>query len=390
MAIILPFYAFRPSKEVVHKVVSNSYETYSKEELENIKSNKPLSFLNITSEDNYDNIKQNYGNAINEGVFIKDDKPCYYLYEVNENKISRTGIIAIASTKDYGSNVIKKHEATINKRVKLFKDYLKTVKFNAEPVLIAYKDDKDFNTFIYSLKEHKTEYDFQIENINHKLWLINNENEVKHIKSYFENLNELHIADGHHRCASSSMLASEKNNERQQYLLSCLIPESNLDINSFHRVVKDINSLNFVDFFKALSKKFTIIEIENPKEKVKLNTCSFIIFANNKYFKLDLKSEFIDITNSKINTQLLFDHILKPILGFKNLKKNKRIKYIKNVNGYSDLKTLVNNSDHEIGFYANPISFKDIKEIVKQGKVLPPKSTYIKPKMKSGLIIYNI
>ena len=205
MAIILPFCASRPKKNIVHKVISNSYDTYSTEELESIKNNTPLSFLNIISEDNYDNIKQNFENAIKEDIFIKDNNPCYYLYEVTENKISRTGLIAIASSKDYNANVIKRHEATISKRVKLFKDYLKTVKFNAEPVLITYKDDKDFNTFIASFKEHKAEYDFQIENVNHKLWLINNENDIKYIKNFFENLNELHIADGHHRCASSSL-----------------------------------------------------------------------------------------------------------------------------------------------------------------------------------------
>jgi uncharacterized protein (DUF1015 family) len=410
MAIVKPFKAVRPSRDKVALVSSKSYDAYTDKELDAKLEFNPFSFLHIinpgykyhqefTGEQRFQMIHNRYEEFKENKIFIKDSSDSFYIYESSDTHNSFCGIIAATAVDDYSNGYIKRHEGTIKKREKLFENYLKATGFNAEPVLLTYEDDENFNKLLQTLKEKRPEYEFSTTDKKlHRLWLIDDEINVEKITSFFEKKEALYIADGHHRSASSSLLkkALQKENnhhngtENYNYFMSYIIPESNLKISEFNRFVKDLNGLTIDEFLIELDKSYRIEEkgqrFYKPSQKH-----HFSMYLDGKFYSLYLRKSAYTYKDalSKLDAEILYRTILKPILGIDNLDNNDRIRYRNNKLDMLSIKTLVDNGQFDIGFGMLPITIDEMKKIADAQLIMPPKTSYIEPKLRSGLTMYE-
>ena len=410
MAKINPFKAVRPSKKNIQYFSSKSYKMYSESELKKELIENPISFLSIINikkdpsfslekSKRYELVKEKFEVFKASNVLTKDTASCYYIYETAQtNGHLFCGVIATASVEDYDTNVIKKHEATISKRENTFKNYLKTVRFNAAPVLLTYPDNLTLETGVKNAKLNASEFNFwSTKNETHKLWCIDNKEDVQCIQKAFQKIPSLYIADGHHRSASSALLARELNSEGQtasiassNHFLTYLIPESQLKIYDYNRVIKDLNGLNTETFLAKISINF---ELENkgskPYKSSKRHNMS--MYLEGTFYSLSLRATKQNNRSAihQLDTHILQTHLLEPILGITNVRTNLRIDYIYGADSLEQIKATVDRKDHAVGFGLFPIEAKELMSIADSNAVMPPKSTYIYPKLRSGITIYE-
>ena len=276
MAKILPFKAIRPTRDKVSLVASRSYQTYTLAEREARMDYNPFTFLHIVNPgykyareihgtERYTLVRNRYQEFKEDGVFVQDDKPSYYIYKiVNREGFTFNGIIAATSTNDYKDDIVKKHEDTIEYKEHIFKEYLKSVGFNAEPVLLTYPDNDQLTDIIMETQKQRAEFEFTTTyRDTHYLWMVNDESSVATIQNSFDQMNKVYIADGHHRSASSALLSEEMKNDESDranyhYFMSYLIPESELKIMEFNRLIKDLNGLTKESFLIKLDQYYRI------------------------------------------------------------------------------------------------------------------------------------
>jgi uncharacterized protein (DUF1015 family) len=340
-------------------------------------------------------VKHKYLDFKKEGILIQEEKAVFYLYEIESKNHVFTGILAGTSIEDYKNNVIKRHEDTLQYRVDLFKDYLHQTGFNTEPVLITYKDDLELDNWISTKKKDQYLYKFSTTNKEtHTLWKIDDDSEISWLQNQFKNLGDLYIADGHHRSASAELLYDEdkaSGNENLNYFMSFLIADSNVKIYEYNRIIKDLNGLSKEDFIKKIAENFVIKtkkqELWQPKHKFE-----FGMYLDGEFYALRLKEDLFVFKNalSKLDAQLIYDTILKPVLGIDDLRTDDRIEYIPGTKSITTIKEMVDSGEFEVGFMLYPITISEIKDIADSNLIMPPKSTYIEPKFRSGLVIYEL
>ncbi len=410
MAQIIPFKAVRPVRSRAHLVVTRPYHHYTPEELTVQLEHNPYSFLHIvnpgykfhqTPEGNqqFELVKNRYLEFKEEGTFKQDSEAAYYIYKIESKRLNCFGIIAAAATEDYKNRVIKKHEETLSKREALFKEYQKQVGFNTEPVLLTYPDNAKINSIMEKVMQHRPEYEFSTKSREtHYLWLINDAENIKKLQDEFEKIGSLYIADGHHRCASSYLLSEElkKDNpghtgkEPYNYFLSYVISESNLKIHEYHRLITDLNGLSKEDFLVRLDRHF---RIENLGQKLfyPQKKHEFSMYLDGEFYALYLRKISSDNSNGldKLDAAVLYEKVLKPILGIKNLRNDKRMAYLPGRSDLLELKNKIDSGKYSLGFGMLPVSIEDIKELADHNLTMPPKTTYIEPKLRSGLTIYE-
>lgn len=410
MAVIKPFCAVRAPRSKAALVSTRSYEAYSDDELAAQLNFNPFTFLHIINQSYKRNkkisdkerlqlIRDKYIEFKELGYFSKDSSPAYYVYKKAIGERSSCGIIAITSVQDYVDNIIKKHEATLEKREKLFSNYLKTVGFNAEPVLLTFPDNDTIASILKKYQSRRAEYEFTAENRkDHTFWIVDDKNDIALIQNEFAGMEAIYIADGHHRCASSFLLSEDLKNENPNhtgdenynFFMSYLIPESDLQIFEFNRLVKDLNGLTKLEFLEKLS---TLYRIQNrgaqPYKPSKKH--HFSMYLHGEFYSLYLKKEKFEIDNplSDLDPQLLYTTILKPILGIENLRKDKRLKCVHSKQSVEHLKSSVDSGKYAVAFGMVPVSLEQLKAVADAGLTMPPKSTYIFPKLRSGLTIYE-
>ena len=411
MAKIIPFQAVKPTRDKVSLVASRSYQSYTQEEREGRLNYNPFSFLHIVNpgykyakeisgEARYQLVKNRYLEFKEDGVFVKDNKPSFYIYKiVDRDKQTFNGIVAAASVADYQTDIIKKHEDTIASRETVFKDYLKTVGFNAEPVLLTYPDNDAISNILNEIQQQRAEFEFTTTyRDTHYLWQIDNEAHIKIITEAFAKMETLYIADGHHRSSSSNLLcnalkAENKNHigdETYNYFMSFLIPESELQIHEFNRLVKDLNGLTKEEFLIELD---TIYRIENrgimPYKPSKAH--HFSMYLDGEFYSLYLRKTYYEFKTSldELDAQLLYQTILKPLLGISDLRNDNRIDYLSGKKDIINLKSKIDSGEFKVGFGMVPATIEQMKHIANDGLKMPPKSTYIEPKLRSGVTIYE-
>ena len=411
MAKVLPFKAVRPTRDKVSLVASRSYQSYTQAELEARLDYNPFSFLQvvnpgyryhktISGKERYHLVKNRYLEFKEDSVFIQDNNPSYYVYKiVNREGNTFSGIIAATSTEDYESDIIKKHEDTIEFREHIFKDYLKTVGFNAEPVLLTYPDNPIIDSVILETQKERAEFEFTTTyRDTHYLWILNNEKTIDLVKTAFETINTIYIADGHHRSASSYLLSKELKSQNKthlgeetyNYFMSFLIPESHLKIYEFNRLIKDLNGLTKEAFLIELDTMFRIenrgIELYKPNKKH-----HFSMYIDGEFYSLYLRKSNYTFNSSldALDTQILYKTILEPLLGISDLRNDTRIDYSYGKNDLVNIKSKVDKGEFIVGFGLVPINVNEIKAIADDGLTMPPKSTYIEPKLRSGVTIYE-
>lgn len=411
MAKIKPFKAVRPAPDKVALVTCRTYDDYSSAELAAWLDFNPYSFLHVihpayanaqkvSLEKRFKAVANKYQDFKHDQILIEEEHPVFYLYEIQSKGQTFTGIIAGTSVKDYQNNVIKKHEDTLQYRVELFKDYLHQTNFNTEPVLITYPDSVEINTFIALRKKSKPVYEYSTTNKEkHTLWKIDTQSEIDWLQEHFEKIPNLYIADGHHRSASAELLYEQDKhlgNENLNYFMSFLIAESNVKIYEFNRLIRDLNGLSKDTFIKKLSEHFVIVakdqEIWKPQNKFEfgmyLDGSFYALFYkhNNNVISSEDEKSILD----NLDAQILYDKVLFPLLGIEDLRNDERIDYIPGKQSISVIKDLIDEGEFEVGFMLYPSDINEIKALADNNLIMPPKSTYIEPKFRSGLVVYEL
>ena len=410
MAKINPFKGVRPSKNNVENFSSRSFKTYSKEELDEELKKHPTSFLSIINikknphleiekPERYKMVKEKFEAFKAENILITDANPSYYIYEtVQANGHLFCGVMATASVEDYDTQVIKKHEATISKREHTFKKYLETVRFNAAPVLLTYPDDLLLESHLETAKLKASDiHSWKTNNETHKLWRVDNPEDIIFIKKAFHKIPSLYIADGHHRSASSALLARELTSKETpiiepsyNYFLAYLIPESQLKIYDYNRVIKDLNGLSTSAFLEKVNRVFNL-EKKGSKPYKSSKRHDISMYIEGVFYSLSLRETIHNRPSAidQLDTYILQTKLLKPILGITNVRSNPRIGYIHGSDSLEQIKSTVDCGEHAVGFTLFPIETKELKAIADSDAVMPPKSTYIYPKIRSGITIYE-
>lgn len=412
MATIKPFKAIRPSRDKVHLVASRSYISYKPQALRQKLDENPFTFLHILNPEyqlkvkeqkqgaaKYEKVRNRFDDFVEQQILTQDEKPCFYLYRQVKDGHPYLGIIGCASVEDYNNRVIKKHEATIAKREEMFKEYLKGVEINAEPVCFTYPNQSDIDQVVQKVLLERAEYDFTTTNkVRHTFWVIDQKEAIDTIQKSFQKIDSIYIADGHHRSASSALLGNElkaqnpehKGDEAYNYFMGIFIPESELQIYEFNRLVKDIGNLTTKQFLKELSKEFEVLYTDQavfiPRKVHEIG-----MYIDHKWYCLVPKEglyEEHDPVNS-LDVAILTNHLLDPILGIKDLRTDKRIAFMGGLAGIDALMKEVDSGRFKVAFSHFPVSMQQLKDIADADQIMPPKSTWIEPKLRSGLTVYS-
>jgi uncharacterized protein (DUF1015 family) len=413
MATILPFKAIRPVQDKVHLVASRSMDGYNSAELRDKLSGNPYTFLHVINPD-YDDgkrtrpgsrerlqkVKKAFKKFVEQKIFTRDEKPAYYIYRQEKENCVFTGLIACTSIDDYLNGVIRIHEQTITQREEKLKEYLDVCEFNAEPVLFCYPNDGVIDNIIEKVTSTcRPDYDFTTtDRIRHTLWVVASDDTVQAISERFEKIPAIYIADGHHRSASSALLgkmrrASKKNytgKEPFNYYLGVFFAETQLKIYDYNRVVKDMNNLTVPALLQQLKSKFNVREVKaeiftrEKKHQVSM-------YVAGKWYSLEAKEGTYNSNDpvGSLDASILTVHILSPLFGVHDLKIDKRIGFIPGVKGAAALKKSVDEGKAEVAFGLYPVTMEHLKWIADTNHIMPPKSTWVEPKMRSGLVIYS-
>ena len=403
MIKVRPFKAIRPTRDKAHLFATRSYLTYSKETLKEKLEHNPYTFLHIINPEykkkyqkegleRFKLVKQKLKEFEKTGILKKEEKKIFYLYRQHSQSHVFEGIIAACSVDDYINGIIKIHEHTITKREQMFTNYLNTTCFNADPVLLSYKEENGINNLIKSVSRTRAEYNFTTTNkVQHQLWLIDTQEDINLICKTFENIEKIYIADGHHRAASSALLAKKRNAKKDansNYFMSLLIAENQLNIINFNRLLKNINGLSVTEFIDQIRNAYKVVESSSAEEKEK---DEIGMYLDGKYYLLKAKEgSYRNDCVTRLDPHILSNNILSPILGIKDEKTDKNISFVAGNTPIQKIKKRVDNGEFSVAFILKPISIEALKEVADKGKIMPPKSTYIEPKLRSGLIIYPI
>ena len=388
---ILPFKAVRAVEDKVGLFVTRNYQSYNERTFQDKISNNPYSFLNIISKsnntNNFSKIRVQFEKFIDDQILIKDKNESFYLYQISREEKISIGIISLFSTSNLKNGILKKHENTITKREKIFQRYLLETQINAEPVLIFHKENSEINKIIELYKKKNHTYNFTTtDRVNHKLWKISEKSLIDEIIINYNQINEFYIADGHHRVSSSNLIS--KKLKKETFFLSFLVSEKNIFCGSFIRYIDNIKYAH-ADFLEEIKKKFELKDIyKNSKVNTLKSKSDFItIFLNNSYYDLLLKEEYVNDSHFT-DTQIIDYHIFNQILKIKDTKQTERVKYIESskIQFFLNQNPLNNNS---LLIFTKTIDSKQLMQIADNNLILPPKSTYIEPKIRSGITIYD-
>ena len=409
MAEIAPFKALRPVRDKVHLVATRPYYSYKKNVLKAKLEDNPFTFLYIinpefgadvktkpNSTERYQQVRKRFDEFVENGILIQDETPRIYIYRQTKNGHPFTGIIAGASIDEYKSDKIKKHEATITSRETMFTNYLEVVGFNAEPVLLSYKGNEQLEQLLFQFTEVRPEYEFTTTDcVKHELWVLT-ENDTILIKNAFDSIEATYIADGHHRSASSVRLYDELEkrngnvNESAKYFLSFFVEENKLKILEFNRLVKTLNGYEEASFLHALKAVGTLTQIDgacHPAENHQIHIC-----LKNRWFQFIPFDYLIENEHpvKSLDSDLLTELILTPILGIEDLKASDQIEFVPGNEFLQSMEQKIESGKFQVGFVLFPATIEQIKRVADQGMNMPPKSTWVEPKLRSGLTIYSI
>lgn len=410
MAKLKPFKAIRPTRDKAHLVATRPVSTYKKSVLEAKLETNPYSFIHIinpefgeivktrpNSRERFENIRKEFEEFCRQGILVQDQHESLYLYQQTKDGHAYLGIIGGASVEEYRNDLIKKHEATLTSRESMFTEYLDVVGFNAEPVLLSYPHNEELEAIYAGIKKDRPEFEFcTTDMIKHELWILSAP-QTDAVQQAFSSVKASYIADGHHRSASSARLSeiiekrgAEPGAENHNYFLAFLIDENRLNILEFNRLVKSLNGMDSADFLGKLEASFEISKLNGPAKPQHEHQITMNL--RNQWYSLNCKSEIIDNTHpvSCLDPEILTKEILTPILGIIDLKTDENIEFISGNLGLDAISEPIQSGKAELGFVLFPLTMQQVKRVADHQMIMPPKSTWVEPKMRSGLTIYNI
>lgn len=410
MAVIKPFECVRPNEKDAARVAALPYDVYNRQEAVCEVKREPLSFLKIDRAETqfddstdtyapevYAKAKELFEEALADKTFITDTDKTYYIYALTMNKRTQTGIVACASIDDYLNNVIKKHENTrADKEVDRI-THVDTLSAQTGPIFLAYRADSVINDAVKKTKENKALYDFiSPDGIRHQVWKMTDITLVENVRKAFEGIDSVYIADGHHRAASAVKVGLKRRqenpgytgNEEFNYFLSVLFPDEELMILPYNRVVKDLNGYTQEEFLNKIKEKFDIAESDKQVSPDKKGT--FGMYLGGKWYKLTAHKDIMsDDPVDGLDVAVLQDNLLAPVLGIGDPKTDKRIDFVGGIRGLSELEKRCR-EDCVVAFSMYATSIAELFAVADAGKLMPPKSTWFEPKLRSGLFIHRI
>lgn len=410
MAVIKAFECIRPDEKVADRVAALPYDVYNREEALKEVEREPLSFLAIDRAETqfdssvdtyadcvYDKARELLDSRIADGTFVTDTDKAYYVYELTMNGRTQTGIAACASIDDYNNNIIKKHENTRADKEQDRINHVDRCSAQTGPIFLAYRADEVIRNEVAKAKEEKPLYSFTSpDGIRHQVYKISNAQSVENIEKAFAGIDDIYIADGHHRAASAVKVGLKRRvehpdytgEEEFNYFLSVLFPDEELMIMPYNRVVKDLNGYSKEEFIKKTEEKFEIEESAAAVEPA--HKAEFGMYLDEKWYKLKAKKDILsDDPVDGLDVAILQDNLLEPVLGIYDPKTDKRIDFVGGIRGLSELEKRCH-TDCVLAFSMYPTSIAELFAVADAGRLMPPKSTWFEPKLRSGLFIHKI
>lgn len=406
MALVKPFAAIMPKLGMEKLIAALPYDVYNREEAVEVVKNNPDSFLRIDrAETNfgpetdtyadcvYDKAKELINTWIEEGRLIKQDKPMFYIYQEIMNGRPQTGIVGCASVADYENNIIKKHENTLAAKEADRIRHIDTTNMQTGPIFLAFRSNKEIDAFLAQKTSEKPYYDFVSEDgITHKVWLVDDDAEIESVEGFFAAMNAIYIADGHHRCASACKVSAKRHIEgkvqESDFFMSVLFPENQLKIMDYNRVVKDLNGYDAATFLEELETYCYIGGSDIPVKPAKKGQVG--MYLDGQWFSLEFKTEYLsDDPVEGLDVSILQKYVLDGMLDIKDPKNDKRIDFVGGIRGLEELERRVN-SDCRVAFAMYPTDINELFDVADASRLMPPKSTWFEPKLRSGLFLHSI
>lgn len=411
---IRPFKAVRPSKERAAQVAALPYDVMDSNEAREMVKDNPYSFLHVDkaeidldpsvdqySQEVYDKAKANIDKFLEEGTFQRDEKPSFYVYRLIMGDVKQTGIVASASVDDYLNDNIKKHEFTREAKEQDRIRHVDNTNANTGPIFLTHPANDRLAKVVAKATAQEPEYDFTSEDdVKHTVWVISEDKDIEEIVNAFSEIPALYIADGHHRAASAVKVGQKRreankdfNGEEEfNYFLSVIFPADQLHILDYNRLIKDLNGLSEEDFLKKLGEKFTVEEYKGEGPYHPEGKHAYGFYLNKKWYKVTAKDEAL--TDKDVLRQLpvsvLTDHVIAPILGIEDQRTSDRIDFVGGIRGLEELERRVDNGEFVAAIALFPTEIDDLMKIADSGRVMPPKSTWFEPKLRSGLFLHEL
>ena len=414
MAIIKPFKGIRPPKNLVEKVNSRPYDVLNSEEARVEAAGNEFSLYHIIKpeidfpvgtdehdEKVYEKAAENFAKFRKNGWLVQDEKPLYYVYAQTMNGKTQYGLVVGAYVDDYMKGNIKKHELTRRDKEEDRMKHVRVNNANIEPVFFAYPHNDELDAIVKNATQNAPEYDFvaELDGFGHTFWIIDNEKTIQRITEIFAAIPSMYIADGHHRSAAAALVGNEKRlqnpnhtgNEEYNYFMAVCFPDDQLNIIDYNRVVKDLNGLSDEEFLNKLKENFVVeekgVDIFKPN---KLH--NFSVYLSGKWYSVTAKEGTYDDNDpiGVLDVTISSNLILDEILGIKDLRSDKRIDFVGGIRGLDELKKRVDSGEMKVALALYPVSMKQLIDIADSGNIMPPKTTWFEPKLRSGLVIHEL
>ena len=411
MAVIRKFKAIRPTSKMAEAVAALPYDVVNSEEAREMTKDKPYSFLHVDkaeidlpvgtdiySPQVYAKAKENFDKLVSDGILVQDNKPMLYVYELTMDGRSQTGLVACTSIDEYLNGIIKKHELTREDKEQDRIRHVDICNANTGPIFLAYRTVDEISAIIENVKKNAPVYDFTAEDgIKHRAWVIDNDETANKLIELFKAVPNLYIADGHHRNASAAKVGLKRRaehpdytgDEEFNYYLAVIFPSDQLKIMDYNRVVKDLNGMTSEEFMNKLAEKFDIHEADGRAKPEK--QYDFGMYLDKKWYMLTAKENLrVNDAVAGLDVSILQDNVLIPILGIGDIRTDKRIDFVGGIRGLGELERRVDSGEMKVAFAMYPTSIDQLMTIADENKIMPPKSTWFEPKLRSGLFIHSL
>lgn len=412
MAFIKPFKAVRPKKELAEQVAALPYDVMNTEEAVEMAAGNKVSFLHISrpeidlpqgtdvhSEEVYVKGRENLENFLAQGVLVQDESEQYYVYRQKMGGITQTGLVVCAGVDDYQTGTIKKHELTRADKEEDRVKHIDVLNANDEPVFYTYRNNPEITRTIEDVTKGEPVYDFTTDDgVSHALWTIADRTLIDSLTRSFAAIPTLYVADGHHRSAAASRVrdlrknANAKHNgsEEYNYFLTVIFPDNEMTIMPYNRVVKDLNGRTLAEYMARVAERFEVTPVSGPVNPGERHL--FGMFLAGKWYELvPREGSFVETDPvASMDVSILQDNLLNPVLGVRNPRTDQRIHFVGGIRGVEELERVVNSGEYEVAFSLFPTSIEELMSLADVDKIMPPKSTWFEPKLRSGLFIHML
>ena len=412
MALVLPFKAIRPQRQYAAQVAALPYDVMTREEARKAVAGNDLSFMHVEkseidvpegtrSDDEliYRTAKNNFTRMREKGIVLQEKFPCFYIYRQQMGSQIQTGIVGVMSAVEYDAGKIKKHELTRKEKEEDRIRHVDTVNAQTGPVFISYMARPRINAIVKEIVAGNPEYNFTAEDgIIHTAWVVADAGQIEQIKKEFLQVDTLYIADGHHRAAAAATVARKRRKldnaagsiNESDMVLAVLFPHDQLKVMDYNRAVKDLNGLTQEKYLEKIAASFTVNKYFAAKSPQQLH--DFGMYLGGRWYKLTIKDGMYDVKDpvASLDAAILQDHLLTPVLGISDLRTDDRIKFIGGIRGMSELEKLVDKDGFAVAFSLYPTTMEQIMHVADAGVIMPPKSTWFEPKLRSGMFVHDL